>query len=73
MVSGIQNHCYRVRGHYGGQWDKTEWVKTEAEADRMYREIQQGNWTQLTIERTDGARKPNPDACWHTEGERTND
>lgn len=57
-------HCYRVTGHYGGCWDHTVWMKTLAEAEQAYREIRQRNWSQLTIERTDGTKKAGPDSDW---------
>lgn len=54
--------CYRVAGHFGGMWDQTEWMSSLAEAEQAYDRIKQGNWMQLSIERTDGKIKAAPDS-----------
>lgn len=57
--------CYRVTGHYGGEWDNTIWYSSEWKVEAVYNELKQGNWLQLSIERTDGLRKAGPDADWY--------
>lgn len=54
--------CYRVAGHYGGMWQQSVWYSSLEEAERAYERIKERNWTQLSIERSDGKLKAAPDA-----------
>jgi len=62
------NYSYRVTGYYGGSWDRTEWYGKFTQAKYVYESFADRNWSQLCIERSDGAKKPSPDADeWVTE------
>lgn len=61
-MSEQDDYCYRIAGHYGGSWDQTEWMATLSEAEQVFKKLKRGNWSQLSIERTDGKRKADPDS-----------
>lgn len=55
--------CYRVAGYYDAAWDHTEWMSSVEEAEQAYRRIQRRrNWSQLSIERSDGKLKASPES-----------
>lgn len=58
---------YRVSGYWDGRWQETEWFDTLEDAERAYRHIRSGSWLQLSVERSDGARKAGPDTEWYVD------
>lgn len=60
---------YRVAGHWNGRWQETDWFESHEEAAEVFRHIELGSWCQLSVERSDGARKLPHEDEWYVETE----